>query len=162
MTGLAKSAPPAGITRWFLRMPIWLYRLGLGWILGKGFLLLTHRGRRSRQWRRTVVEVVARGEDGKTFYISSGWGEKSNWLQNIQKDPEIHIQIGRQRFHGLATRLPRQQAADVLLKYAMQNPVAFQRLSKMMLGEQPLGSEETCRKLAEVAPVVELKVTAPG
>ena len=39
--------PPRGLKRLFLRAPIWCYRLELGWIPGKRFLLLTHTGRKS-------------------------------------------------------------------------------------------------------------------
>ena len=53
------SKPPRGLLRFLLRLPIWLYQLHLGFLLGHRFLLLTHTGRRSGLLRRTVVEVVS-------------------------------------------------------------------------------------------------------
>lgn len=35
--------PPRGLSRLLYRLPIGLFRLGLGWIFGNHFLLLTHR-----------------------------------------------------------------------------------------------------------------------
>jgi len=35
----------------FLRMPVWLYRLHLGWLLGNRFLCIAHRGRKSGKLR---------------------------------------------------------------------------------------------------------------
>ena len=48
------DAPPGKALRLGLRLPIWLYRLHLSWLLGERFLLLTHTGRNSglpRVWR---------------------------------------------------------------------------------------------------------------
>jgi deazaflavin-dependent oxidoreductase (nitroreductase family) len=157
VTGLAKSARPAGMTRWLLRAPIWLYRLNLGWVLGKRFLLLTHYGRNSGQWRQAVVEIVASDGD-EAYYICSGWGEKSNWFQNVQKYPDVRIQVGMQRFKAIAARLPASEASAVLQRYAIRYPVAFQRLSKLMIGESVGATDEACRRLAEAVPVVRLKV----
>ena len=52
--------PPTGVSRWLFRMPIGLYRLRLGWLLGDRFLLLHHTGRKSGLPRQAVVEVVTR------------------------------------------------------------------------------------------------------
>jgi hypothetical protein len=51
--------PPKGLLRLMLRLPIWLYRLRLGWLLGNRFLLLTHVGRKTGLPHQTVVEVVS-------------------------------------------------------------------------------------------------------
>jgi hypothetical protein len=45
--GTTKSSPPRGLARLAFRLPIWLYRLRLGWLLGDRFLLLTHIGGRA-------------------------------------------------------------------------------------------------------------------
>jgi hypothetical protein len=36
----------------------WFYRLGLGWIFGTALVQVTHRGRKSGQIRRTILEVL--------------------------------------------------------------------------------------------------------
>jgi hypothetical protein len=56
------STSPTGLSRLLWRAPIWLYRLGLGGLLGSHFVLLNHVGRKSGQPRQTVLEVVDRDE----------------------------------------------------------------------------------------------------
>src|SRR5215204_4945342 len=53
---------PTGALRLAFRLPIYLYWLGLGQLLGHRFMLLTHRGRRSggravarQRWRWSVT-----------------------------------------------------------------------------------------------------------
>jgi hypothetical protein len=44
MTNLT-AHEPRGLLRVGLRVPLWAYRLHLGWLLGDRFLRLTHIGR---------------------------------------------------------------------------------------------------------------------
>lgn len=55
--GIAHKQSPRGLLRWFFRMPIWLYRFGLGRLLGERFLMLTHMWRKSRRLHM-LAEVV--------------------------------------------------------------------------------------------------------
>jgi hypothetical protein len=50
--------PLAGLTRFLFRMPIYLYRLKLGWLFGSRLLLLNHVGRVSGKSRLTILEVA--------------------------------------------------------------------------------------------------------
>lgn len=50
--------PPSGVSRALFRAPIYLYRLGLGWLFGKRILLLNHIGRISGTQRQVILEVV--------------------------------------------------------------------------------------------------------
>jgi hypothetical protein len=59
---LSETHPPRGLLRLALRLPIWLYRWRLGWLLGDRFLLLTHTGRKSGLPRQVVLEVVHHDE----------------------------------------------------------------------------------------------------
>lgn len=51
-------ARPHPLLRPLFRAPALLYRLGLGRLLGRRFLLLEHRGRTTGRLRRTPLEVV--------------------------------------------------------------------------------------------------------
>jgi hypothetical protein len=79
--------PPRGFKRMLLRAPIWCYRLGCGWLLGKRFLLLHHLGRNSGLPRQTVLEVVKYDADTDTYFIASGFGKQSDWYRNLLKTP---------------------------------------------------------------------------
>src|SRR5215217_586077 len=52
------KSKPAGALRLAFRLPIYLYRLNLGWTLGHRFLLFVHLGRKSGLLRETVLKVI--------------------------------------------------------------------------------------------------------
>jgi deazaflavin-dependent oxidoreductase (nitroreductase family) len=112
--GTATGSKPRGITRFLLRLPIWLYRLRLGWLLGDRFLMFRHTGRKSGLPRYTVVEVVRHDEATGSYVIASGWGEGSDWFRNIQKNPEVVLHTGRRRAPARAERLSHDEAAAEL------------------------------------------------
>ncbi|GAB4481938.1 MAG: hypothetical protein Kow00124_30190 [Anaerolineae bacterium] len=72
------------------RFPILLWRMGLGPLLGRIFMLITHTGRTSGLPRRTVVEYH-RLEDGRKV-IPCAFGERAQWYRNIAADPRVTIQ----------------------------------------------------------------------
>lgn len=118
--------PPRGARRLLLRAPIWLYRAGLGALLGQRMLLLTHTGRRTGTARQTVLEVVDRGPEG--YLVASGFGERAQWLRNIERHPEVTIQVGRRRLPAGARRLPADDSARAMLRYAQRHPRLARRL----------------------------------
>ncbi len=151
---LAETDPSRGLLRVLLRAPIFLYRLHLGWILGRRFLLLKHVGRKTGLQHSAVLEVVRYDRSRNIYIIASGWGEKSNWLQNIEKNPEVEIEIGRRRLSAHARRLPQTQAKDELREYARQYPRAYRVLAGRMLGRQAEATEEEFDQLGKAIPVV--------
>ncbi|MBN1536528.1 MAG: nitroreductase family deazaflavin-dependent oxidoreductase [Anaerolineales bacterium] len=148
--------PPKGLVRWFFRAPIILYRLNLGWILGERFLLLTHTGRKSRLPRYAVVEVVYHDRETDRYIIASGWGEKSDWLQNIMKTPQVAVKVGRRSFTATARRLSVEAAQAALYTYAQKYPVAFGELARQIVGERLPATQESCHTFAAAIPFVEL------
>lgn len=148
--------PPGGVLRFFLRSPIWLYRAHLGWLLGGRFLMLTHTGRVSGKLRQTVIEVVHHNEQTGAYYVASGWGEKADWLRNIQKNPDVLVNIRSKRFPAKARRLTVEQGGELLFEYAQRHPGAFRSLSKLMLGKQLQATETDCTHMAESVPLVGL------
>ena len=155
--GMTNSSPPRGLARLAFRMPIWLYRLRLGWLLGDRLLLLTHIGRKSGLPRQAVIEVVRHDPASDTFIIASGWGEQTDWFRNIQKNPNVLVQSGARRLEAVAECLPLDVAADELQSYAQRHPRAFRILTKRLLGQQVDGSAESYRRLAAHVPIVALR-----
>lgn len=94
---------PQGLVQFVARFPIYLYRLGLGptinWI---PFMILTTRGRKSSLPRYTVVEYR---RHGSKYYIVSGWGNQTQWYQNIKQDPRITIQHGSHIYSARAEQV---------------------------------------------------------
>jgi deazaflavin-dependent oxidoreductase (nitroreductase family) len=145
---------PGKVLRFGLRLPIWLYHARFGWILGDRFLLLTHTGRKSGLPRQTVIEVVQHDKVSDTYYVVSGWGEKSDWYRNIRKDPSVVIQIGRRTFRSTAEFVPEDKAIEIVQVYAHNHPVAFNELSRLFLGERLKPDSDAPKRLAEKMPMI--------
>ncbi len=81
--------PTDGWRRLMFKAPLVLWRLGLGPLVGRVFVLITHTGRKSGLPRRTMAEVhLVNGRK----YAPCAFGERAQWYQNIQADPHVTIQ----------------------------------------------------------------------
>jgi deazaflavin-dependent oxidoreductase (nitroreductase family) len=89
---------PRGLMRLFLRVPPFLYRIGLGGALGDRLLVLTTTGRRTGR-PRTVGLNYAR--DGRTLYLISGYG-RTDWFRNVLAHPRVRVQVGTDAWPGEA------------------------------------------------------------
>ena len=148
------ATAPHGLLRFGLRLPIWLYRLRLGWLLGNRFLLLIHLGRKSGLPRQTVIEVVKHDMESNSFYVVSGWGEKSDWYQNIQKNPEVMIWVGNRKLPVHAEDILLSETVDILEEYTRRYPLAFKELTRLFLKEELQPGRESSQRLAEIMPMV--------
>jgi len=155
--GMTKTSAPHGLARLAFRLPIWLYRLRLGWLLSERLLLLTHIGRKSGLPRQAVIEVVRHDRATDTYIVASGFGAQADWFRNIQRNPNVVVQSGGRRLVAVAERLPVDLAADELHGYAQRHPRAFRTITKRLLGQEIDGSAEACRRLAADVPVVALR-----
>lgn len=117
------------IPRTLARAPIWLYRLGLGGLLGRRFVMVDHRGRRSGAVRHVVLETIAESGDG--VIVVSGYGWSSQWLQNVQADPRVRLWHGWQRPRSArAEVLDPARTAAVLEDYRRRHPLAARALGQ--------------------------------
>lgn len=146
--------PPGGVQRLFYRMPIYVYRLGLGWVFGSRFLLLHHIGRASGRSRQAVLEVVEHDETADTFVVASGFGRTSAWYRNILKKPAVTIQVGRRTIPVTAQPLEPTDGADVFVRYATRHPQLAARLLSRLMGYAVDGSEADFRAVGQRLPFV--------
>ena len=154
MTKSIVDHPPTRSLRFGLRLPIWLYRMHLGWLLGDRFLMLTHIGRKSGQPHQTVTEVVQHDKATDSYYVVSGWGEKSDWYQNIQKNPSVIIQVSSRKFQASAKFILPAKAIEIMEVYIHEHPLAFKELSSLFLGKRMEPGDEAAQRLAEKMPMV--------
>ena len=143
--------------RWGLRLPIWLYRWNLGWLLGERFLLLTHTGRKSGLVRQTVIEVVGHDEARGVYYVVSGFGRKADWFLNIQQHPGVKVGVGKRSLEAEAALTSSEEAADILMNYAARHPSAFKELSRVLLGRVVEPSPENIRFFLQDMPMVSIQ-----
>jgi deazaflavin-dependent oxidoreductase (nitroreductase family) len=146
---------PKGCSRLLFRLPIYLYRFGLGWVLGERFVLLTHIGRKSGKPRQTVLEILRQEVDGNTIYVTAAWGERADWLQNVRAHPEVEVQVGRRSWLARAQILSQQRGAEELGRYAAKYPTAAKGLARI-LGYRIEDAEQDFPNLAEDMMVVAL------
>lgn len=156
-TSLSERFPVRGRRRILLRLPIWLYHVHLGWLLGNRFLLLTHIGRRSGRPRQTVLEVIRHDPATDNHVIASGWGERADWLLNIQQAPNVGITVWGRRLAMVAERLASEEAATEFSHYARRHPIVFRHLAPFLFGQPIHGTAEDMRRLARSCPVVALR-----
>jgi deazaflavin-dependent oxidoreductase (nitroreductase family) len=118
-------------TRWLMRVPIPLYRAGLGWILGPRLVMIEHLGRSSHEPRYVVVEVVER--ERNVLRVASGFGRRSQWYRNLRANGVAFLSTGRaRRTPAAVTLLDVAESSAVLSRYAVAHPSAWRRLSAAM------------------------------
>lgn len=123
--------PPGPLGRWLARAPRYLYRIGLGRLLGRRFVMVEHIGRRTGLARQTVLEVVR--HDPTSIDVAAAWGERSDWYRNLQATPQARISTGPLRGEpAVASVVDREEAASVFGDYAEAHPRAARALAKAL------------------------------
>jgi deazaflavin-dependent oxidoreductase (nitroreductase family) len=110
---------PSGLIKRLYNSPILFYRLGLGYIVGQLFMVLTTKGRRSGLTRRTAIEFH---EYKGRRYVFSAWGAKADWYRNIEANPHITIQTWRGAESVTARRLTSDLELAEAFEFALSNP----------------------------------------
>lgn len=151
--------PPRGFSRKMWRLPIWLYRARLGWLLTSHFLLLEHVGRKSGQVRQAVLEVLKRDKTSDVYYLAAGFGPASDWYLNLLKTPQAKIQSGFRKANVIAEVLSMDEAGRIILDYARRYPFAIRTLARI-IGYEVKKGEVDYREFAKVVPIVALKVVS--
>lgn len=132
------TAPMVAIMGKFLtspklaRAPISVYRAGMGFLLGSRILMLEHIGRKTRQRRYVVLEVVAHETPG-SFVIVSGLGDSAQWFRNVMADPRVRISTGRRKsVPARARRMTAAEADSALSAYIVRHPRAWELLKSVV------------------------------
>lgn len=119
--------------------------------------MLEHKGRKSGQTRRTVLEVVASHRDA--VFVAAAWGSKAQWLKNVEADPRVAFHLGSKRYETLAEFVPKGEALSVMNEYALAHPGALDRLAAFMLDDPGETTTEQARRIADTVPIVRLPRT---
>ncbi|MFJ8953131.1 nitroreductase family deazaflavin-dependent oxidoreductase [Streptomyces sp. NPDC102381] len=147
---------PRGWRRRLARLPIGLYRVGLGPLLGKRLLLLHHTGRLSGLDRHVTLEVVDRDPMRDTWILASGFGPRAAWYQNLRANPKTVIQVGNRHHAVTAHFLSEDEGGEIMARYALNRPRTARRLCSFM-GLDVDGSEDSYRRAGSQIPFVRLE-----
>ncbi|MFF7984059.1 nitroreductase family deazaflavin-dependent oxidoreductase [Streptomyces sp. NPDC007901] len=151
---------PTGWRRFLARMPISLFRCGLGWVFGGRLLLLHHTGRVTGRDHRVVLEVVEYAPDDGSWTVASGFGPKAAWYRNLRAEPKTLIEVGTRR-HAVTARFPTpDEGAEIMARYARRHPRTARRLCAFM-GLPSNGTDSGFREAGRAIPFVRLDA-GPG
>ncbi|CAN5577879.1 hypothetical protein BH09ACT4_BH09ACT4_24230 [soil metagenome] len=129
-------AGTTSVDRWFgralrsrtlTRLPIGIYRAGLGFIFGRRLVMIEHVGRTSGLRRFVVVECVDRFDN--VVRVASGFGRQAQWYRNVAANEIAYISTGTLRRVAATPRLMTDAESELhLQKYAAEHPATWQHL----------------------------------
>jgi deazaflavin-dependent oxidoreductase (nitroreductase family) len=155
-TGLRglRERPPAALKLAF-RVPTLIFRVDRGRLLGRRFLLLVHRGRKSGLERKAVLEVIKYEAEPPAAAVLSGWGERSQWFRNLQAAPPVAIWIGGERWLSPQFEvLKPDRVVEVMEEYRRNHPVLMSLLDRFFGWSRDASDEERRRLARDLCVVV--------
>jgi deazaflavin-dependent oxidoreductase (nitroreductase family) len=162
---IPQPAPPSGALRALLHLPVYLYRAGLGFLLGPRFLYLVHTGRRTGLRRETVLEVVWHDPAAGVSVVAAGWGRRTGWLYNVEAGLAHEVATGRDRYVPEHRVLNPDLAERIFADYERRNgiPAAVVRaVISRLVGWPYDGTPAARRRVVEQLPLVAFRPTAAG
>jgi deazaflavin-dependent oxidoreductase (nitroreductase family) len=148
---------PGRIASWLFRIPLHMYRIGLGrWIENK-ILLLTTIGRRSGKPRTVPLGYIAGIENG-VYYIIAGWRGGTDWYKNLVANSMVLVAVGSTKFKCQAQQLSTEDHVQVLSNYSRQFPFVIRSFVRLT-GMEKDDPEAFFRKVSEEGPMILLRDT---
>jgi deazaflavin-dependent oxidoreductase (nitroreductase family) len=151
-----KVEPPTGLTRLLFRMPIHVYRAGLGWLFGHRLLLLNHVGRVTAKPRQTILEVAAHDPADRSYVVASGWGPTAAWYRNVLHTPDVSIVVGRRTILVTAVPLTADEGGQIFAEYGSRHRAAAKFVLPRVLGFSVDGSDADFRAVGQRIPFIRL------
>ena len=142
-----ENARPAAFMIPIFKLPLLLYRTGLGWLFGHRFMLLTHIGRRSGKVRRTVLAVLSFDPKTGEIMAISAWSA-SEWYKNILAAPALQVETGFTRYTPIHRSLSSEEIAALFEDYRCKRPI-FSRIVCRIPGWQWDASHAELLELAK-------------
>ena len=156
---IVPRAGPGPVMRWLFKLPILLYRMGLGRFVSNVLLLITV-GRRSGRPRVTALGFSYEAFTD-TYYVSAGWNGRTDWYRNARANPRVRVWVGRRKFDSVAEPVPESTAVRLLAEYSRRNPFAS-RIFPRWTGVLFDGSEMSLRVVAAHFPMIGLRARGRG
>ena len=112
--------PYGRLMKVFYKIPVLVWRMGWGFLLGRLFIILTSFGRKSGLPRHTALEY--NNYSGR-MYVYSGYGKYSDWFRNIKTNPLITVQTNKGTFSMRARRVKTNGELADAYSFIEQNPI---------------------------------------
>ncbi|MBN1487501.1 MAG: nitroreductase family deazaflavin-dependent oxidoreductase [Anaerolineae bacterium] len=118
---LMHSYPREDWRKALFKIPLVLWRMGLGPMMGHIFTVITTKGRKTGLARRTVAEYFTM--DGK-IYVACAFGPQADWYKNIAEDPYVTVQTWQGAEQMAASRVTDDEELLAIVDVmAERNPV---------------------------------------
>lgn len=142
--------------------PSWLYRHGLGWLLGRRFLEVTHIGRISGKERFAVLEVVKIDPSNGESIVASAFGPKADWYQNLQAAPAVRIRQGRREYVPEQRFLNDDEVRQIASEFSEEHRLEARVANRVMaiIGAVPLDAYPNAVELFASFPMVAFRPRA--
>jgi deazaflavin-dependent oxidoreductase (nitroreductase family) len=147
---------PARWAKPIFNAPSWLYKHGMGWMLGNRFLEITHIGRKSGKERYAVLEVVKIDKTTGESIVASAFGPKADWYRNLQAAPAVRIRQGRREYVPIQRFLPTDEARRIASGFSAAHPLEARLGNRVMalIGAVPIGTYPNASELFASFPMV--------
>jgi len=151
--------PPQGLMKSFFRLPILLYRLGLGGLPGKRFILLNHQGRKSGITRQVVLKVIGYDRYSGSVHVVAAYGDRADWVRNVRRQPAVQAQLAWKKYPAEVVFVDEPERISVFLAYARRYPKLAVRMPGMV-GYELDGSEDDFAAFAREAVIARIDPVA--
>jgi len=130
-----------------------LYRVGLGRFLGRTFLLLTYKGRKSgKDYRAALMVLEYNGKTGESISLAM-YGAQTGWMKNIVACPAVAVETAGKVYRPVQLFLSEDEALGVLTRFGKAHPWRV-RLATRILGWGNLQNEAELRQFVKSKPFV--------
>ena len=133
----------------FNAVPTVLFRMNLGGLFGRRFLMITTRGRKTGRVRRSVIEVVENDRPTDSWTVFAAHGPNTGWYRNATSGGPVVITVGRRRFPVHVDDLDRAARVAVLRDYQAAHPRLAALLGTAILGRDFSAAESSLDALAD-------------
>lgn len=145
---------PSRLWRVLFRVPVYLYRWHLGWLVRRRLLAVTYRGRRSGRRLTTVLEVLRHDRATGESVVGSDLGPTAGWYLSIRAAPALQVRTGRLDYRPSQRFLTPAEAREVVDGLARDHPLEMRLgphiFSWMGAVEPSLSREELLAHIASL------------
>lgn len=112
--------PPDGWRRHLARLPVTLFRVGLGPVLGRRLLLLHHTARADGHLHHTALEIITYDAERGCWILASP--ADAPWYLDLLAAPLTTVQVGNHHYAVTAHFPDADEAAEIMTRYGAGGP----------------------------------------
>ncbi|MYX02573.1 MULTISPECIES: nitroreductase/quinone reductase family protein [unclassified Streptomyces] len=112
--------PPGGWRRHVAHLPVTLFRVGLGPVLGRRLLLLHHTDRADGRLHHTVLETIEYDAERGCWILDSP--ADASWYLDLRAAPLTTVQVGNHHYAVTAHFPEADEAAEIMARHDADGP----------------------------------------